>query len=217
MPFSSTPTTSRIRSAESNELRLIALPDQVLPAPDQRELPVPWRLRAMLGPGIILAGLSIGSGEFVLWPRLTAQFGFDVFWAAWIGVTIQFFLNMEIERYTLATGGATLLHWEIGGPVTVYAVIGLVVCGLVLSLGPVVYRTVEALQIGLVSFIFLLLAVLAFAVVRADAFTALFEGAIRVGHVPDGIELPLLLGALAFAGAGGTVNLAQSNYIRDKG
>jgi hypothetical protein len=47
----------------------------------------------MIGPGIILAGLSIGSGEFVLWPRLTAQWGFAVFWAAWIGVTIQFYLE----------------------------------------------------------------------------------------------------------------------------
>jgi hypothetical protein len=43
------------------------------------------------------------------------------------------------------------------------------------------------------------------------------EGAVRVGHVPEGIHLPMLLGALAFAGAGGSVNLAQSNYIKDKG
>jgi hypothetical protein len=40
---------------------------------------------------------------------------------------------------------------------------------------------------------------------------------VQIGHIPEGIDLPLFLGALAIAGAGGWVNLAQSNYIRDKG
>ena len=42
----------------------------------------------------------------------------------------------------------------------------------------------------------------------------------EVGKIPDGIsELPiaLLLGAIAFAGAGGVMNLVQSNWVRDKG
>ena len=169
----------------------IRLPLGVLPAPGRRELPPVPPLRALLGPSIILAGLSIGSGEFVLWPRLTAQYGFAIFWAAWIGVTIQFFLNMEIERYTLATGeiavvgflrlsrvlgpvfllcgtlpwiwpgwatgAGEILTWEMGGSVTTFAVVGLVVCGAVLSLGPVVYRTVETIQTVLVSLIFVAL------------------------------------------------------------
>ena len=59
----------------------------------------------MFGPSVVLVGLSIGSGEFVLWPRLTVEWGFALFWACWTGVTLQFFLNMEIERWTLATGG----------------------------------------------------------------------------------------------------------------
>jgi hypothetical protein len=205
----------------------------------------------MLGPGIILAGLSIGSGEFVLWPRLTAEWGFAVFWACWIGVTIQFFLNMEIERYTLATGesavtgfirlspvwgpvflvcgtlpwiwpgwatgGAVLLSWEVGGSVTPLAIVGLVLCGVVLSVGPVVYRTVETIQMALVAVIFVLVVALTALIVNGEAVAELGRGALRVGSIPDGIELPLLLGALAFAGAGGTVNLAQSNYIKDKG
>ena len=45
-----------------------------------------------------------GSGEFVLWPFITYKFGFVVFWACMVGVTTQYFLNMEIERWTLATG-----------------------------------------------------------------------------------------------------------------
>ena len=230
---------------------VVRLPDRVLPAPARRDLPEPVPLRRMLGPSVILVGLSIGSGEFVLWPRLTAEWGFALFWACWLGVSIQFFLNMEIERYTLATGesavvgfvrlsrvfgplfflcatlpwvwpgwasgAATLLSWELGAPVTATAIAGLFLCGAILSVGPVVYRTVEAIQLVLVGGIFAALVVLALLLVRADSVVALLAGALRVGHVPEGILLPMLLGALAFAGAGGSVNLAQSNYIKDKG
>ena len=116
-----------------------------------------------------------------------------------------------------ATGAGTILSWQLGGEPVAWAIGGLVLCGLVLSLGPVVYRTVETLMFVLVTLIFAALVVLAVLVVRPDAIGELLAGAVRVGHVPEGIELPLLLGALAFAGAGGTLNLAQSNYVRDKG
>ena len=45
---------------------LARIPDRVLPAPGRGDLPEPVALRRMIGPSIILAGLSIGSGEFVL-------------------------------------------------------------------------------------------------------------------------------------------------------
>ena len=229
----------------------VRVPDGVLPAPERGALPEPVALRRMLGPSVILLGLSIGSGEFVLWPRLTAEFGYALFWACWIGVTLQFFLNMEIERWTLATGesavvgfvrlhraflpvflvcatlpwiwpgwatgGATLLSWQLGGSVAWISAGGLVLCGAVLSLGPVVYRTVERIQLVLVAAIALGLGVLSVLLVRGPDVAALFAGALRVGHVPDGVHWPALLGALAFAGAGGSMNLAQSNYIKDKG
>jgi hypothetical protein len=208
-------------------------------------------LRRMIGPSVILVGLSIGSGEFVLWPRLTAEYGFVLFWACWVGVTLQFFLNMEIERWTLATGesavvgflrlsrwwgpiflvcatvpwiwpgwatgAATLISWQLPVPVTGTAIASLIVCGLILSVGPVVYRTMEVIQLVLVAAIFTALLTLTFLLVRVDTVFELARGAVAFGAIPDGIELPVLLGALAFAGAGGSVNLAQSNYIKDKG
>jgi hypothetical protein len=116
-----------------------------------------------------------------------------------------------------ASGAATLLHWETSLPVTPTAIGGLVVCGLILSAGPVVYRTVETVQFALVTVIVLLMGGLAFTVVDGEHVRQLLAGALRVGHVPEGVHLPMLLGALAFAGAGGSVNLAQSNYIKDKG
>jgi Mn2+/Fe2+ NRAMP family transporter len=60
-----------------------------------------WKL---VGPGAVLVGLSIGAGELIIWPRLTAQYGAGMVWAALLGVFIQMWLNCEIGRYTLATG-----------------------------------------------------------------------------------------------------------------
>ena len=57
----------------------------------------------MVGPSVILLGLSLGSGEFILWPCLTVRYGFTVFWGALLGILTQFFINMEMARYTLAT------------------------------------------------------------------------------------------------------------------
>ena len=54
----------------------------------------------------------------------------------------------------------------------------------------------------------------------SGGYAALGRGFVEVGKIPDGIsELPiaLLLGAIAFAGAGGVMNLVQSNWVRDKG
>jgi hypothetical protein len=105
----------------SGSSQVVRVPDRVLRAPDVGSLPEPMPLRRMVGPSVILVGLSIGSGEFVLWPRLTAEWGFALFWACWVGLTLQFFLNMEIERWTLATGesavvGFVRLH-RVFGPV----------------------------------------------------------------------------------------------------
>ena len=63
--------------------------------------------------------------------------------------------------------------------------------------------------------------VIACVVVRPDAIGAMAEGSVSIGEMPDlktpGLSLMMLLGALAFAGAGGTTNLGQSNFIKDKG
>src|SRR5215210_6210020 len=69
-----------------------------------RDMPEPLPLRKILGPSVILAGLGVGSGEYIIWPYITSTVGIAFLWAAVLGVTVQYFLNMEIERYTLATG-----------------------------------------------------------------------------------------------------------------
>jgi hypothetical protein len=71
---------------------------------EYKDMPEPLPLRKVLGPSVILAGVGVGSGEYILWPYISANAGIGFLYLAVVGVTIQYFLNMEIERYTLATG-----------------------------------------------------------------------------------------------------------------
>src|SRR5918997_4897729 len=80
------------------------VPSRNVPAMPYRDMPEPLSLGKMLGPSVILAGLGVGSGEYILWPFVASNIGLTFMWAAVLGVTLQYFLNMEIERYTLATG-----------------------------------------------------------------------------------------------------------------
>jgi hypothetical protein len=75
-----------------------------LPPMEYRDMPDPLPLRKVLGPSVILAGIGVGSGEYILWPYISANAGIGFLYLAVVGVTVQYFLNMEIERYTLATG-----------------------------------------------------------------------------------------------------------------
>jgi hypothetical protein len=248
------------------------IPAGVLPALRWREMPPPVSIWKMVGPSVILAGLALGSGEYVLWPFITFKSQFVFFWACLIAVVTQYFLNLEIMRWTLATGESTLiglqrmsrlvapvflalniipwmlpawaqgcsqiLGWLIVGPTfndaggivpgqyDPWISMGtLLLCGIVLTAGPVVYETVEKVQLGLVALILIIVVGLAIwlACLRPDALAAQWSAVFTLGSpqfLPkfDETLTPMaLLGALAFAGAGGTMNLAQANYIKDKG
>lgn len=67
-------------------------------------LPVPPSLLKTIGPSFILLGLALGSGEVILWPYLTVNYGLGLLWGALLGISFQYILNTEIMRYTLAWG-----------------------------------------------------------------------------------------------------------------
>jgi hypothetical protein len=72
-----------------------------LPAP-----PVPKGLGwiGAVGPGVIVLGMSIGSGEFLLGPAAFVNHGLGLLWVTTAAVLLQTFFNFEMMRYTLATG-----------------------------------------------------------------------------------------------------------------
>src|SRR6186713_1833566 len=96
--------------------------------PVVRDLPpVPANKWRIIGPGIVAAGVGLSSGEFILWPYIASQVGLVFLWAAILGVVTQFFLNMEVERYTLATGETAITgfnrlwrHWGLIVAIMVY-------------------------------------------------------------------------------------------------
>jgi len=92
--------------AEAAQVGTVApeIPSGNLPPVTYREMPEPLPLRRILGPGVIITATAMGSGEYVLWPYITSQVGLAVIWAAILAILLQFFLNMEVERYTIATG-----------------------------------------------------------------------------------------------------------------
>ncbi len=71
---------------------------------EKKTFPGAPRLRHLLGPSFIILALGLGSGEVILWPYLTANYGLGLAWGAIVGITFQYFINMEIERYALIKG-----------------------------------------------------------------------------------------------------------------
>jgi hypothetical protein len=57
-----------------------------------------------LGPGVIALGVSIGSGEFLLGPAAFVKYGLSLLWVVGVAALLQTLLNVELMRYTLATG-----------------------------------------------------------------------------------------------------------------
>ena len=72
-----------------------------LPAP-----PTPTGLGwlGVVGPGVIVLGASIGSGEFLLGPTVFVRHGLSLLWVTAVAVFLQTVFNTELMRYTIATG-----------------------------------------------------------------------------------------------------------------
>ena len=219
-------------------------------------LPRAPKLKKILGPSFVLLGLGLGSGELVLWPYLTAHWGLGILWGALLGISFQFFLNMEIERWALVNGesvfvglarkfGRWIAGWFIlstivpwiwpgiilssaevmaevfGGDRRMVALIMLGLIGAILTLGPVIYKTEEALQKWLIIIGVPIIVVLAIALSKIADWQSLGEGLVGIGDgynwLPQGLPFLSFLAAFAYSGAGGNLNLAQSFYIKEKG
>ena len=224
------------------------------------ELPRVPRLRHIVGPSAIMLGASLGSGETLFWPGLIARHGWGLYWAFWVGVLTQFFVNTELQRWTLATGESVFrsyvrVHrawpwvflvagllslgwpgWAAGAAQVAATAIGVagstpfglpawkpLAIGLMLLVwgsyqaSSVMYNAVEAFQIGLLALA--IVAALALAAVggAAGELTALPTALGGVGTLPPNMDVAVFLGGLAFAGAGGYLNLSQSLWAREKG
>jgi hypothetical protein len=58
----------------------------------------------LIGPGIVLAGTSIGTGEWLFGPAVSAQYGASLFWLALTSILLQGFCNLMFMRYAIYCG-----------------------------------------------------------------------------------------------------------------
>jgi hypothetical protein len=64
----------------------------------------------VLGPSMIILGTSVGSGEWLLGPLVIGKYGFTgIGWVILVSVVLQVFYNVELARFTLATGEPPVL------------------------------------------------------------------------------------------------------------
>jgi hypothetical protein len=229
-----------------------------LPELKVEDLPEPQPLRAYMGASVILLATALGSGELIIWPYITARAGVGLLWLAVVGVTMQWFINMEVERYTLATGETavtgfsrmwkwwsvvfilgsilpnTIPGWSSSaatmftylfrlseGAVPIITTIFLLTIALTVTLSPVVYNTLEKVELVLVAIILAFLGLALFIATDLSSWTGIItkapQGAANLPRYLAEIGTVAIFGAVVFAGAGGCNNLVQSNYIRDKG
>ena len=239
------------------------------------ELPAPPMPRGLgwlgvVGPGIIVLGVSIGSGEFLLGPASFVRHGLSLLWITAIAVFFQTIFNTELMRYTVATGepvltgfmrtrpGSTawaifyslLFFLQIGWPAwaataagamfflaigrlaapgdaaTIYYIgVGtFLVCVTVLLIGKRIVRTLEILNWVLVATILVTFLGMALIFVpwstwgaAAVGFTGFDAVNGRFDFLPDGADFFLLGALVAYSGCGGMLNIALSNWARDKG
>lgn len=216
----------------------------------------PPSLARTIGPSFILLGLALGSGELILWPYLAANYGLGLLWGALLGVSLQYVLNTEVMRYTLARGESvfvgfrkmsvlitlwyivsTFIPWSIPGfssaasevlstlfpvlPEKVLAVFLLLFTGVILSTGSSLYKTMERFQKVIILLGLPLLFGITFWIADTVHWQEMVWGLAGKGDgwwfFPTGVSIASFLGAFAYAGAGGNLNLAQSYYIKEKG
>jgi len=208
------------------------------------EMPRVPRVRHVVGPSMVALGMGLGAGEFLLWPNLIAVNGYSIWWLFWVGVLTQFVVIGEIERWTVATGesvfagmarldrwafwpwfflAATLISFFWPG----WASQSADFMGRIIELATgtrLAWQPVALVEIALVLGFFplLALALLVVGILPSDVLD-LLRGAVPppVGEAPaallGGDQFPTLLIAVAYAGSGGTLLLAQSLWLRDKG
>lgn len=198
-------------------------------------------LAAALGSGEIFfwPGLTMKYGFIFIWPAIlalyiqyilntefarytittgeTAVTGFTRMWKP-LGWVFMLFTTLPWVWPGWSMGGGTALSWVTGFKAENMAIISLLVIGVALSSFKVVYKTIETIQKILVCGVLIFLIFMGILLIKSSSIIALGEGLTSIPtSIPEGLELSTLLAALAFCGAGGTLNLASSNWIKDKG
>jgi Mn2+/Fe2+ NRAMP family transporter len=153
----------------------------------------------------------------------TAVTGFARLWRHW-GIFFIICAILPNMWAGWATGASTTITFWAGlgsGAVVPITIIILVSIGIALSVSPVVYQTVEKIQMAMIVMIVGFVVVAVVVATDVGAWGALARGStVEIGqNIPAAVGVvgaAAMAGAIAFAGAGGANNLVQANWVRDK-
>lgn len=187
-------------------------------------------LVSQYGLGIIWGGLVGITFQYFLNTeimRYTLAWGESVFvgWRRWGKLIPAWFVFSTVIPWALpgfVSASATMLNHifpSLSIPLT--SVFLILLTGIIISSGKTLYSTMEKVQKTLLSVGVPFVSILTIYMARGSDWTALFNGLIGIGDgykfLPEGIAMGAFLGAFAYSGGGGNLNLSQSYYIKEKG
>jgi Mn2+/Fe2+ NRAMP family transporter len=77
----------------------------------------PLRIIRSIGPGLIVAGSIVGSGELIATTKTGAEAGFSLLWLIILGCVVKVVAQVELGRYAIISGKPTLRALdEVPGP-----------------------------------------------------------------------------------------------------
>lgn len=76
-----------------------------------------WRAVRHIGPGLILAGAIVGTGELIATTNLGARVGFTLLWLVIVSCLIKVFVQVELGRYAISSGETSIVSFSrLPGP-----------------------------------------------------------------------------------------------------
>ncbi|EKD79735.1 MAG: hypothetical protein ACD_40C00330G0003 [uncultured bacterium] len=187
-------------------------------------------LVSQYGLGIIWGGLVGITFQYFLNTeimRYTLAWGESVFvgWRRWGRLIPAWFVFSTVIPWALpgfVSASATMLNHVFPIlPVRLTAMVLILLTGIIISSGKTLYKTMSHVQTTLLSIGVPFVAILTLYMARGTDWSALMRGLVGIGEgyrwLPEGIALGAFLGAFAYSGGGGNLNLSQSYYIKEKG
>lgn len=133
---------------------------------------------------------------------------------------ISTFIPWSLPGFSSASSSIliTLFPWLSEWMVTLFL---LLLTGVLLSAGRTLYRTMEVFQKSIILLGLPFMIMLTLWLANGQDWLELTWGLVGRGDdywfFPEGVALASFVGAFAYSGAGGNLNLAQSYYIKEKG
>lgn len=187
-------------------------------------------LVSQYGLGIIWGGLVGITFQYFLNTeimRYTLAWGESVFvgWRRWGKLIPAWFVFSTVLPWALpgfVTASATMLNYVF--PVLnirITSVILILLTGIIISSGKTLYKTMSRVQTTLLLIGVPFVAILTIYMAKGSDWSALLSGLVGIGDgyrfLPESIAIGAFLGAFAYSGGGGNLNLSQSYYIKEKG